>query len=407
MHEFKDGQAFMENFLLEPQGRGDLSGLRFAVKDLIDIAGKITGCGNPTWRNTHGPASANATCVDQLLQAGATCLGKTISDELAFSIIGANHFYGTPLNPKAPDRVPGGSSSGSASAVARGIVDFSLGTDTGGSVRVPASNCGIWGLRPTHGAISLDGVMPFAPSFDTVGIFAADCKVLTLVAKALLPKEKLGPDRPGAIHFLEDAFELADPEVRSALTLFKKRIGNHFPGRTQSSTLESLGLNLGKGFFDWHETYRINQWVEVEKSLGGWIDQCHPVFGPALTKTFEQVRTMDKNLIPPALDNRELLCQRIQLALGGADFLCIPTAPSVAPEKNNIPVRDHNQLGYYTKALSLTALAGIGRLPQISLPVAQAEGCPIGLSFIGPPFSERQLLEFAGLLSEAFCVTLH
>ena len=164
--------AFVETFELDPIGSGPLNGLSFAVKDLIDIGGYKTGCGNPSWRDTHPVAAVNAVCVEQLLSAGARCVGKTVSDELAFSLLGENHFYGTPLNPKAPERIPGGSSSGSASAVACGLSDFALGTDTGGSIRVPSSNCGIWGLRPSHGFISLAGVNPLAPTFDTVGILA-------------------------------------------------------------------------------------------------------------------------------------------------------------------------------------------------------------------------------------------
>src|SRR4029077_4269094 len=128
----------------------------------------------------------HAVCVEQLLAAGAHCVGKTVTDELAFSLIGENHFYGTPLNPAAPGRVPGGSSSGSASAVACGLADFALGTDTGGSVRVPASNCGLFGLRPSPGMISVAGVMPFAPTFDTVVVLTRDADVLARVAGTLL-----------------------------------------------------------------------------------------------------------------------------------------------------------------------------------------------------------------------------
>ena len=181
--------AFVERFTLPPTARGPLDGLRFAVKDLIDVAGHRTGCGNPTWLATHPPAMVHAVCVEQLLAAGAQCEGKTITDELAFSLLGENHHYGTPLNPAAPDRVPGGSSSGSASAVACGLVDFALGTDTGGSVRVPASNCGIWGWRPSHGFVSVAGVMPLAPTLDTVGILARSMDVLHRAAAVLLPVE--------------------------------------------------------------------------------------------------------------------------------------------------------------------------------------------------------------------------
>src|SRR5438309_10984066 len=167
-----ESNAFVTTFDLSPTCSGPLHGLRFAVKDTIDVAGFKTGCGNPTWRDSHPAAVVHAVCVEQLLRAGAHCVGNTISAELAFSLSGENHFYGTPLNAHAPDRVPGGSSSGSASAVACGLVDFALGTDTGGSIRVPASNCGILGWRPSHGLISLAGVMPFAATLDTVGVFA-------------------------------------------------------------------------------------------------------------------------------------------------------------------------------------------------------------------------------------------
>src|ERR1044071_8913455 len=166
--------AFLTTFDILPIGTGPLDGLRFAVKDTIDVAGFKTGCGNPTWRDSHPAAIVHAVCVEQILSAGGHCVGKTICDELAFSLLGENHFYGTPLNARASNRVPGGSSSGSASAVACGLVDFVLGTDTGGSTRVPASDCGIYGFRPSHDAISLAGVSPLAPSFDTVGVFAQD-----------------------------------------------------------------------------------------------------------------------------------------------------------------------------------------------------------------------------------------
>src|SRR5713101_10067840 len=155
-----------------PRGAGPLSGLSFAAKDLLDVAGVVTGCGNPDWAATHQPAQTDACAVDALLQAGATLVGKTITDEISLGLLGINKFYGTPLNPRAPDRVPGGSSSGSASAVAGGLVDVALGTDSGGSVRIPASFCGLYGLRPTHSRIPTEGMMTQAPSFDTVGYFA-------------------------------------------------------------------------------------------------------------------------------------------------------------------------------------------------------------------------------------------
>src|SRR5215510_6316024 len=211
-----ESNAFVTTFDLPPTGSGSLDGLCFAVKDVIDVAGCKTGCGNPTWRDSHPPAVAHAVCVEQLLRAGARCVGKTISDELAFSLLGENHFYGTPLNPCAPDRVPGGSSSGSASAVACGLLDFALGTDTGGSTRVPASNCGIWGFRPSHDFVSVAGVNPLAPSFDTVGILAQSAHVLAKVGFVLFADAPICVGKPHAIHLIQEAFVFPDADVQKA-----------------------------------------------------------------------------------------------------------------------------------------------------------------------------------------------
>src|SRR5260370_34735918 len=168
-----------------PRRAGPLSGLTFAAKDLFDVAGVVTGCGNPDWAATHQPAQTDAWAVDGLLQAGATLVGKTITDEISLGLLGINRFYGTPLNPRAPDRVPGGSSSGSASAVAGGLVDVALGTDSGGSVRMPASFCGLYGLRPPPGRPPPHGMMTQAPSFDTVGYFANNAATFGLAGSLL------------------------------------------------------------------------------------------------------------------------------------------------------------------------------------------------------------------------------
>src|SRR3954462_4192964 len=211
----EESGAFIEKFTLGPTRDGSLRGLTFAVKDLIDVAGYRTGCGNPKWLATHPPASVSAVCVEQLCAAGTTCTGKTITDEFAFSLLGENFHYGTPLNPAAPDRVPGGSSSGSASAVACGCVDFAIGTDTGGSVRVPASNCGIWGWRPSHGLISVAGMMPFAPTLDTVGVFTRSGTLLERVAAMMLASGGMAETdlQLGSIYLVREAFESADPSV--------------------------------------------------------------------------------------------------------------------------------------------------------------------------------------------------
>ena len=195
---------------------GPLAGLTFAAKDLFDVAGHVTGAGNPDWLASHPPAARTAPVVQRLVDAGATMIGKTHTDELSRGIFGENAHYGTPINPKAPDRVPGGSSSGSAAAVAGGLVDFALGTDTGGSVRVPASFCGLYGIRPTHGRLPFDGVMAQAPSFDTIGWFAREPQLLARIATVLLGIE---PARtlPRRLVVAEDAFAIAEPDNARAL----------------------------------------------------------------------------------------------------------------------------------------------------------------------------------------------
>src|SRR5688572_8418558 len=181
-------QAFCRHTHVEMQGAGSgpLAGLTFAAKDIYDVAGAKTGFGCPDWLRTHEPAARTAPAVQRLLDAGAHLVGKTHTEEMAWSLTGENAHYGTPVNVNAPGRVPGGSSSGSAAAVAAGVVDFAIGSDTGGSVRLPASYCGILGMRPTHGRISLEGVCPLAPSFDTCGWFARDAGVFERVGRVLL-----------------------------------------------------------------------------------------------------------------------------------------------------------------------------------------------------------------------------
>ena len=172
---------------------GPLAGLTFGAKDIYDVAGHKTGFGSPDWLRTHGPAERTAPAVQRLLDAGAHLVGKTHTDEMTYSLNGENPHYGTPVNVNAPGRIPGGSSSGSAAAVAAGLVDFALGSDTGGSVRAPASFCGIFGMRPTHGRIPLDGACPLAATFDTAGWFARDATLLERVGRVLLADSAIAP----------------------------------------------------------------------------------------------------------------------------------------------------------------------------------------------------------------------
>src|SRR5262245_40397488 len=188
--------GILKRLRLEGATAGPLVGTTFVAKDLYDVRGYRTGAGNPDWERTHEPAARTAPAIERLLAAGATLVGKSCTDELAFSLDGINVHYGTPLNPRFPDRLPGGSSSGSASAVAAGLCDFALGSDTSGSIRVPASYCGVYGFRPSHGAVPIDGVVPLAPAFDTVGWLARDAAMLRRSGRILLGRDD-GPAAPG------------------------------------------------------------------------------------------------------------------------------------------------------------------------------------------------------------------
>ncbi len=393
--------AFVTTFDLSPIGTGQLDGLRFAVKDVIDVAGWKTGCGNPTWRDSHPTAVANAVCVEQLLQAGARCVGKTICDELAFSLLGENHFYGTPLNPQALNRVPGGSSSGSASAVACGLVDFALGTDTGGSTRVPASNCGILGFRPSHGFISVAGANRLAPSFDTIGILAHDANVLAKVALVLLACAPLSASNPGKIHLINDAFALADAEVQTALSAPVRYLRDFFGERVQEVSLRDLAADdAGGNLATWADTFCVIQWAEIKSCLGAWIAGAKPEFGPDVAASFELTNQLDRRRVAKASLRREEYFESLRRFLGPNDLLCIPTTPALAPRKGNPPARSSIGSGYYPRTSALTSLAGIGRLPQASLPVAQASGVPVGLSLLARHGQDRFLLQVAKSLAE-------
>lgn len=399
---FEQSGAFIERFTVPPTRSGPLDGLTFAVKDLIDVAGHTTGGGNPTWLATHPPATVNAICVEQILAAGAVCLGKTITDEIAFSLLGENYHYGTPLNPAAPDRVPGGSSSGSASAVACGLVDFALGTDTGGSVRVPASNCGIWGLRPTHGLISVAGVLPLAPTLDTVGFFARELSVMERVACVLLPigDHDAAAIEPGAIHIVKEIFEIVDDEVLGALSGVIDRVRQVFPNRVRETSLVELCKDERAGdSATWLTIYRVLQGTEMSSCLGAWIESAQPTFGPAPSAGLHFVRGHDRSRIGEWIELRERYCRRLNESLGSNDLLCLPSAAKIPPLKGSNAYERTSD--YYRRMLPTTAVAGVGRMPQLSMPLANVGGVPIGFSFAAARGQDIFLLQSAKRLFAA------
>lgn len=380
-------KAFVARLNVPPYSSGILDGQTFAVKDLIDIAGMPTKCGNPTWGKTHPNAVVHAVCVEQLLIEGARCLGKTVTDELAFSLIGQNQFYGTPLNPKAPDRVPGGSSSGSASTVACGLVDFALGTDTGGSVRVPASNCGIYGYRSTHGRISVAGVNPFAPTFDTVGVLARDVETLDRVISVLAPNTNMPHGEQKEIWVLDDIVAICDEGVQEA---FQKTIGP-----VQHTSLTDI-LGVPTAYKELWEAYVVLQCTEVWSTLGSWIEDQQPEFGPVTHNSFHNIaKNADRKKIQNWICYREWFAKKIREFTTTQGVLCFPTTPSVAPLIDTVGKSPSARTSgdYYPRALAIDAISGFSRTPQISAPLMMVSGAPVGVSLLGEPGSDYGLVQ--------------
>ena len=364
---------------------GPLAGLTFAAKDIFDVVGHVTGCGNPHWKATHGPADANAWVVQSLVDAGATMTGKTITDELTRGIFGENMHYGTPRNPRAPGRVPGGSSSGSASAVAGKLVDFALGSDTGGSVRVPASFCGLYGLRPTHGRIPRDGMLLQAPSYDTIGWFARDAETFARVGAVVLPP---GPEvaRPTRLVIAEDAFELAEPATRAALESAIDTIASAFDSRT-TERLSPSSLE------EWSGHQQILQSREAWESIRGWLDEVNPTMSFEVSDRYVTARAVTDEQVAQSQAGRDAINARMdQVFQDGATAVCIPTTVGPAPPLGQA-VSDRHTLRLRNSAL--TSLAGNTGRPQITLPLAEVDGFPIGLSLLGDHGSDEQLIAIA------------
>ena len=365
---------------------GPLGGPTFAAKDIFDVAGHVTGGGNPDWKAAHAPAPRNAWVVQTLVDAGAAMVGKTITDELTRGIFGENAHYGTPVNPRAPGRVPGGSSSGSASAVAGGLVDFALGSDTGGSVRVPASFCGLYGLRPTHGLIPLDGILLQAPSYDTIGWFARGIDTFARVAEALFAGQDLDRTRPTRLVIAQDAFQLAEPGVAEALLPLARQVGALCgESATEQLSPQSLG--------EWSGHQQVLQSREAWESVKDWIDAVNPRFSFEVSDRYVTAREITDAQVDTAQAGREAIIRRMdQVFEHGPTVVCLPTTVSPAPPLGQ-RVSERHALRLRNSAL--TSIAGNTGRPQLSIPAAEVDGLPIGLSLLGNPGSDLTLIALA------------
>lgn len=382
--------AFSLTTAIEPYQSGPLSGLTFAVKDLIDTAGFVTNCGNPSWHQDHSPAVINAVCVDQLLGAGARCIGKTKTNEFAFGLTGENDFYGTALNPKVPERIPGGSSAGSASAVASGACDFALGTDTGGSVRVPASNCGVWGMRPSHGRISVAGVNPLASSFDSVGVFAQRGDVLSKSMHCLFGSEETTQaNNIREILIPVDIIEQCSPAVIECCQRWKQSLSQH--ASTHDIRLNEI-CNIDSNLRELFKHYCAIHWCEIWSDLGDWVEDKQPELGSATAINFELAKNANRKHLFEALQYKQLINTSINALLNDYRCLLLPTTPDVPPIKGQVSL-DRTKGIYLPQLSGLSSLAAFARCPQITIPVASINNIPQGLSLMAATNRDEWLLK--------------
>ncbi|MGY6248731.1 amidase [Bosea thiooxidans] len=369
---------------------GPLSGLTFAVKDLFDVAGVPTGGGNHDWARANPVPERHAWAVQVLLDAGAELVGKTITDEVSLGILGESAFDGTPLNSAAPDRVPGGSSSGSAAAVAARQCDTALGTDTGGSMRVPGSFCGLYSIRPTHGRLDLTGLMPQAPSSDTAGWFARDARTFARVGTVMLG-EAPGP-LPTKLLVAVDAFGFADQDVAAALRPMVERLARVLGATPREELMAPQGLSV------WARAQRSLQPVEAWQTFKPWIERHNPRMAFSVAAGLiagSQITAGERNW---AALMREEARARLRYLLPPGTILCLPTTPFPAPLRGLPmpalqPMRD--------RITCLCAQGGLAGHPQVNLPGATVGDAPVGLSIIGARGNDASLIAVAQALEDA------
>jgi amidase len=363
---------------------GPLAGLTFAAKDLFDVAGYPTGGGNPDWARQNPIPTRHAWAVQRLRDAGATLIGKTITDEVSLGILGENPFDGTALNPKAPDRVPGGSSSGSASAVAQGLCDTALGTDTGGSVRVPSSFCGLYGIRPTHGRLDLTGMMPQAPSSDTTGWFARDADTFARVSAVMLG-ESIPTTLPTRLVVAVDAFGFADPETSEALQPMVRKLST-LVNDVRDDLLAPPGLSV------WARAQRTLQPYEGWLTFKEWIDRDNPRMQFSVARGLAAAAAIPESERQWAALMRAEARARLAWLLPPGTILCMPTTPFPAPKKG-LPLATLDPLR--ARIGCLTSHGGLTGVPQVNLPGAEVDGLPVGLSILGARGSDAALMAVA------------
>ena len=363
---------------------GPLAGLTAVVKDMYDIAGTRTGGGSPEWLAAQKPAIRHAAAVEQILAAGATITGKTICDEFFYSVTGINAHYGMPVNLRAPGRIPGGSSSGSAAACGANACDFALGSDTGGSVRIPAAFNGLYGLRPSHGRIDLSGAMAMAPSFDVAGWFANAPGIFHRVGEVLLRGNAVLASVNNLI-IATDAFAQADDEVAALGRRFLQRARAQLPAASEQTVAPG-------GFDDWREAFRVVQAKEVWETFGDFVVRASPKFGPGIKERMAFAASVTADQANAARKVAAAGREHLHALIPPGTIVALPTSPSIAPR---VELNADELESFRVRVMRLTCLAGLAGLPQMNLPVGMVYGCPAGLSFIAWGGGDEVLLDLA------------
>lgn len=376
----------------EHASAGPLTGLTFAVKDLFDVRGYPTSCGQPLLLASSGIKGQTAPTVQCLLDAGACLVGKSITDELAYSIVGSNAHFGAPINAASPGRYTGGSSTGSAAVVAAGLVDFSVGTDTGGSVRAPASNCALYGIRPSHGRVSLQGCMDLAPSFDTCGWFARDVETFTRVAHVLLGQDEVNISSSWRLIEPADVWSQHSYEINNsaseACQIIRSFAGSH---ETTSVAIESFDEMLRQ--------FRAIQGFEAWKAHGSFIENLRPVLGPGVAERFKISSQVTQSEYDTALDFKSRFKKSLDEILKDDGVMLIPTMAQISPLRSaSLEELD----AYRANTFRYLCIAGLAALPQITLPIMKVDGAPVGLSLIGPRGADLSLVSLVRNIAKAF-----
>lgn len=364
-----------------------LQGWSLAVKDVIDVAKLPTGAGNPTWEKTHSVPKQHAKIVQKLLNAGAEITCKTITDELAYSLNGMNVHYPGTTNCLDVNRMCGGSTSGSAVAVGEGVVRIGLGTDTGGSIRVPSSYNNLVGFRPSHGTISGIGVVPLAPSFDTLGWITTTVDDALTVGKVLLENNDV------------DSPVLKNPVLFNSLISlceYENEL-NQWANENLDHNVEHCEKLNPSIMHSAANTFRILQGLEIWQQHGQWITTHSPVFAPDINSRLTWCQTLSREDKNNALKHQQAFNSIFTQYLKNDQFIVMPTTPGPAP----LISADKDTLAEYrNKLMMFTCAAGLSGCPQLHLPVFTGNKTAYGISLIGPKHSDLRLLELGKRLME-------